>query len=68
MQENPEKLVGKRIKHKVQETAEDSPKWFDATVSRIDAPSKYTLKTSYELTYDIDGEDKKYLFPLLTEL
>ena len=68
LQENPGKLVGNRIKHKVRKTAEDLPEWFDASVSRIDGPSKNTLKTSYKLTYDIDGEHKKYSVPLLTEL
>ena len=61
-------LVGKRIKHKVQETSEEIPEWFDATVIRIDKRSKELIQTRYDIYYDVDGEDTIYSFPLLTDL
>ena len=61
-------LVGKRIKHKVQETSEEIPEWFDATVIRIDKLSKELIQTRYDIYYDVDGENTIYSFPLLTDL
>lgn len=61
-------LVGKKVKHKVQETSEEIPEWFDATVLRIDRLSKELIQTRYDIYYDVDGQDTIYSFPLLTDL
>ena len=67
--ENPNKLTGCRFKHKVQETKDDPPEWFDGTVIKIDEHSeKNPIKTVYEIQYDIDGIDEFYSFALLPEL
>ena len=57
MLENPESLVGKRIKHLVQEQKESDPEWYDATVLKIDKPNQDNpLRTEYEIIYDLDGK------------
>ena len=66
--QNPNDFVGKRIVHKVQETEEDIPEWYDATVKGIETLSKEPIGTVYEISYDIDGPDKTFLFPLLRDL
>ena len=65
---NPELFVGKRIMHKVQEDEEDIPELYDATVVRIEKGLKDRLRTMFEITYDIDGPDAKFSFPLISEL
>ena len=65
---DPSLLVGKRVKHLVQEDKKSQPEWFDATVLRIDNPSEDTIRTRYEIIYDIDGVDKKFSFSLLSVL
>ena len=64
----PNDFVGKRIVHKVQETEEDIPEWYDATVKGIETLSKEPIRTVYEISYDIDRLDKTFLFPLLHDL
>ena len=67
--QNPEGLIEKRIKHKIQETKEDIPEWYDGIVIRIDKLHQNSnLKTTFEMTYDIDGPEQIYSFPLLTYL
>ena len=66
--QNPNDFVGKRIVHQVQETEEDIPEWYDATVKGIETLSKEPIGTVYEISYDIDGPDKTFLFPLLRDL
>ncbi len=62
-------LVGKRVKHKVQETYDEIPEWFGATVLKIDECCNHdTLKTKYDLYYNVDGKDILYTFPLLADL
>ena len=69
MLENPESLVGKRIKHLVQEQKESDPEWYDATVLKIDKPNQDNpLRTENEIIYDLDGEDIKFSYPLLMDL
>ena len=66
---SPYLLVGKRIKHKAQESKEAIPEWNDGTVRKIDYLDKEQgTKTLYDIVYDIDGEDHPYSFPLLNDL
>ena len=65
----PEKLVACRIKHKVPETGDDIPEWFDGTVIKIEKiNTKFPSKTLFEVQYDVDGEGVSHDFPLLAEL
>ncbi len=64
----PAELVGKRIKHKVQETKDDIPDWFDAKVKQIETEKNDTIKTMYDIYYDEDGADILFTYPLLNEL
>ncbi len=66
---HPEILVGKRIKHRIQENADSFPEWFDAKVTKIDKlNAKNPMQTKYELCYDADGDDFKFSFSLLSDL
>ena len=65
---DPSILVGKRIKHKVQETDNNEPEWFDAKVLKIEKASKTPVRTKYEVAYDIDEEDTTFIFSLISEL
>ena len=62
---NPNKLTGCKFKHKVQETKNDPPAWFDGPFIKIDEHSeKNPIKTVYEIQYNIDGIDEFYSFAL----
>lgn len=66
--ENPMLLLGRRFKHKIKETADDAPQWFDGTVKRIDKLLDNKLKTRYFVTYDLDGDEELFSMPLLQDL
>ena len=68
MLKDPSLLVGKKIKHCVQESEAEDPQWFDASVIKIDKTYKDPIRTRYEIIYDIDGVDKKFSFSLLSDL
>ena len=65
---NPEILVGKRIKHKIQESADDIPEWYDGTVLKLEKVIENVIRTPYEMTYDIDGPEERFTFKLIMEL
>ncbi len=66
--EDPTLLIGKRIKHRNQESTEEDPEWYDASVLAIDKSTNEPMRTIYELCYDIDGQDSRFSFPLLNDL
>lgn len=66
--ENPESLVGKRIKHRVKEDNICEAEWFDAQVLKVDKILPDPSKTKYDVQYDIDGEDETFSFALLSDL
>lgn len=62
-------LIGKRIKHsRVQESTEEDPECYDASVPGIEKSINEPMRKIYEICYDIDGEDNKFCFPLLKDL
>ena len=65
---DPSLLVGKRIKHLVQEDKNSKPEWYDATVTKIEKTNENPIKTVFEIIYDVDGEDEQFNYPLLTDL
>ena len=66
--ENPMQLVGRRIRHNVKETAEETPQWFDGTVKSIDKIPDDKMKTKYFVSYDLDGDGEHFSMPLLLDL
>ena len=65
----PEKLVACYIKHKVQETEDDIPEWFNGMVLKIEKiNTKFPSKTLFKVQYGVDGESVFYDFPFLAEL
>ena len=65
---DPSLLVGKRIKHLVQDDKNSKPEWYDATVTKIEKTNENPIKIVFEIIYDIDGEDEQFNYPLLTDL
>ena len=66
---DPEKLVGKRIKHKVVEQFEEEAFWCDGTVLELTENNlQNPIKTIYKTHYDIDPIDANWNFPLLVDL
>ena len=42
---DPTLLIGKRIKHRVQESTEEDPEWYDESVLEIDKYTDETVRT-----------------------
>ena len=62
-----EKVVGKRIKHKVVEQFEEEAFWCDGTVLELTENNLGNpIKTLYKTHYDIDPIDANWNFPLIT--
>ena len=66
---NPSLLVGKKIKHRIQETEDDLAEWYDANIIRIDEEQiSDSIRTTFDIYYDIDGKDQVFTFPLIKDL
>ena len=65
---DPSKLIGRRFQHKIQESADDFAAWYAGTVKGIDSNGQNPIKTMFDLTYDQDGDDEIFTFPLLAHL
>ena len=64
---DPTLLIGKRIKHRVQESTEEDPEWYDASVLEID---KYTDEPVRTRTYVMTLMDRtaNLVFPFCVTL
>lgn len=66
--EDPSILVGKTFKHNIQETNDDTPEWYDGKIIGIDKIPKDKSKTTYLVTYDLDGDDQFFSMPMIVDL
>lgn len=64
----PQQLVGQRFKHNITETPEDAAQWYDGTVKSVDKQLEDKIKTTYFVTYDVDGDEEFFSMPLLQDL
>ena len=61
--------MGKKIKHRIQETEDDLAEWYDANIIRIDKEQiSDSIRTTFDIYYDTDSKDQVFTFPLIKDL
>ena len=61
--------MGKKVKHRKEETEDDLAEWYDANIIRIhEEQISDSIRMTFDIYYDIDGKDQVFTFPLIKDL